>query len=566
MAYDINNETRQLNRTTSQQDNINNNINNNNNNNNNDESNLNIINFEIDSKVEDQQNNSAPISATQFLSGKQELIESLLKRTGYPLQQENGQRKYGPPPDWDPNVPEPDRGCEAFIGKIPRDCFEDEIVPLLEKIGRIYEFRLMMEYSGYNRGYGFVMFTSRDDAKKAVVELNNYEIRKGRMIGVCRSVDNCRLFVGGIPKNKKREEILEEMKKVTDDVVNVIVYPSAHDKTKNRGFAFVQYSSHRAAAIARRKLIPNRIQLFGQPIAVDWAEPEPEVDESIMATVKVLYVRNLMLSTTEEQIRVAFEQVKEGCVERVKKMKDFAFVHFKERSDAVQAMKSMNGSTIDGSIIEVSLSKPVDKNNYIRFTRTSTSPTNTLLANALLASNMAAAGTPTDLNLLLSAQSLSLAKSVPTTPLLGLPTYAGLPDSIATSQPIQSIQFTQQNGYHQFSINPQQPPPPQYIINYTNDSLNGIAASSPSQPSTTVLTHNMTQLHNSANNLAKPPSKSLRTVTNSSARGLYRSTYYNLVKGANANLANNSNSIKKQASSQVCLHNFYNPIFKLLNI
>lgn len=149
------------------------------------------------------------------------------------------------------------------------------------------------------------------------------------MIGICRSVDNCRLFVGGIPKSKTKEEILEEMRKVTDDVVNVIVYPSAHDKSKNRGFAFVQYTNHRAAAIARRKLIPNRIQLFGQPIAVDWAEPEPEVDEDVMATVKVLYVRNLMLSTTEEQIKAEFEKIKEGMIERVKKMKDFAFVHFK---------------------------------------------------------------------------------------------------------------------------------------------------------------------------------------------------------------------------------------------
>lgn len=75
---------------------------------------------------------------------------------------------------------------------------------------------------------------------------------------MCASVDNCRLFVGGIPKTKKREEILAEMKKVTDGVVDVIVYPSAADKTKNRGFAFVEYESHRAAAMARRKLLPGQ--------------------------------------------------------------------------------------------------------------------------------------------------------------------------------------------------------------------------------------------------------------------------------------------------------------------
>lgn len=47
------------------------------------------------------------------------------------------------------------------------------------------------------------------------------------------------------------------MKKVTDGVVEVIVYPSAADKSKNRGFAFVEYESHRAAAMARRKLLPG---------------------------------------------------------------------------------------------------------------------------------------------------------------------------------------------------------------------------------------------------------------------------------------------------------------------
>ena len=278
----------------------------------------------------------------------QEALDLLQKRTGYPLIQENGQRKYGPPPHWTDE--EPDRGCEVFVGKIPRDCFEDELIPILERVGFVFEFRLMMEYSGYNRGYGFVMYTSRDTVKKAVSELNNFEIRKNRMIGHCRSVDNCRLFVGGIPKNKKKEEILEEMRKVTEDVVNVIVYPSANDKTKNRGFAFVQYTNHRAAAVARRKLIPARIHLFGQPIAVDWAEPEPEVDDDVMKTVKVLYVRNLMLTTTEEQIKCEFEKVKPNSVERVKKMKDFAFVHFKERDAALYAMKQMNGKFLKSLI------------------------------------------------------------------------------------------------------------------------------------------------------------------------------------------------------------------------
>ena len=51
-------------------------------------------------------------------------------------------------------------------------------------------------------------------------------------------------------------------------------------------FAFVEYESHRSAAMARRKLMNGRVQLWGHHIAVDWAEPELEVDEEIMAQVK----------------------------------------------------------------------------------------------------------------------------------------------------------------------------------------------------------------------------------------------------------------------------------------
>ena len=125
-------------------------------------------------------------------------ITRLMERTGYSIVQLNGQRRYGPPPDWEGEAPS--RGCEVFVGKIPRDCFEDELVPVFEKMGKIYELRLMMEYTGLNRGYAFVVYGEVASAKGSVRQLNNYEIRKGRTLGVCMSVDNCRLFVGGIPK------------------------------------------------------------------------------------------------------------------------------------------------------------------------------------------------------------------------------------------------------------------------------------------------------------------------------------------------------------------------------
>ncbi len=58
------------------------------------------------------------------------------------------------------------------------------------------------------------LFVVREAAQRAIQMLDNYEIRPGKFIGVCVSLDNCRLFIGSIPKDKTKDEIMEEMKKV----------------------------------------------------------------------------------------------------------------------------------------------------------------------------------------------------------------------------------------------------------------------------------------------------------------------------------------------------------------
>ena len=152
-------------------------------------------------------------SPTDGVTGQpnEEALRALMKRTGCPIQQSNGQRRFGPPPDYQGTVPP--RGCEVFVGKLPRDVYEDELVPIFETVGKIYEVRLMMDFDGKNRGYAFVVYTAKKDAQASIKKLNNYEIRRGKMIGVCSSVDNCRLFVGGIPKKVKKDEIMEEISK-----------------------------------------------------------------------------------------------------------------------------------------------------------------------------------------------------------------------------------------------------------------------------------------------------------------------------------------------------------------
>jgi RNA recognition motif-containing protein len=143
----------------------------------------------------------------------------------------------------------------------------------------------MMDFSGSTRGFGFIQLSSPREAERAVKELNNYEVRPNRHIGVVKSIDNCRLFVGGLPKNKTKHEIETELKKYAEGITDVILYSSVADKSKSRGFAFVEFQNHRSAAMARRKLIPGRVYLWDHEIQIDWAIPENDVDEETMSKV-----------------------------------------------------------------------------------------------------------------------------------------------------------------------------------------------------------------------------------------------------------------------------------------
>lgn len=101
--------------------------------------------------------------------------------------------------------------------------------------------------------------------------------------------------------------------------------------------------------------------------------------------VKVLFVRNLANGVTEEILEKSFSQF--GKLERVKKLKDYAFIHFEERDGAVkveplphhgrhqsccvserlvtvvsfQALEEMNGKELEGEPIEIVFAKPPDQ-------------------------------------------------------------------------------------------------------------------------------------------------------------------------------------------------------------
>lgn len=284
-------------------------------------------------------------------------LKEILDRTGYSLEITSGQRKYGGPP---PNYtgPPPSAGQEVFCGKIPNSLFEDALIPLFEKCGTVWDLRLMMDPStGLNKTFCFVMFTSKEGAQNAVKQLDNYEIRPGKRLKVNISIAKVRLFVGNIPKQRSKDEIMAEFAKMSEGLSDVLVYSNPDDPMKkNRGFAFLDYDTHKNAAAAKRKMESGQVAAWGRQFVVSWAEPQEEPDAETMAKVKVLYVKNLKSLVSEDELRQVFEPY--GQVGRVKKTKDYGFIHFENREDALRAMEELNGTNLGDTTLDISLAKP----------------------------------------------------------------------------------------------------------------------------------------------------------------------------------------------------------------
>ncbi|XP_072529664.1 dead end protein 1 [Salminus brasiliensis] len=194
-------------------------------------------------------------------------LEEWLQETSITLTQINGQRKYGgPPPDW--RGPDPGPGCEVFINQIPRDVYEDSLIPLFQSVAPLYEFRLMMNFSGQNRGFAYAKYGDPVSAVTAIQALNHYQLQEGVRLVVRKSTEKRQLCLGDLPSGMGREELLMVLRLLTEGVEGVTM--KAGGLKGKDVFALVHYSSHYAASMAKKVLVQGFKKQFGICISVRW--------------------------------------------------------------------------------------------------------------------------------------------------------------------------------------------------------------------------------------------------------------------------------------------------------
>ncbi|NXX26364.1 DND1 protein, partial [Nicator chloris] len=193
------------------------------------------------------------------------------KETGIELVQINGQRLYGaPPPGWVGGPPPAD--TEVYIGRLPQDLYENTLIPLFESVGKLYEFRLMMTFSGLNRGFAYARYASLQDAQRAISTLHCFQLREGCAIKVCWSTQKRELVVSGLPATVSQQELEARLQMVTEGIRSVTLHASPCQRQAK--LAVLKYRSHKAAALAKKALMEGNLRLGKAEMRVDWLYPQ----------------------------------------------------------------------------------------------------------------------------------------------------------------------------------------------------------------------------------------------------------------------------------------------------
>ncbi|EAT41460.1 AAEL006907-PA [Aedes aegypti] len=184
----------------------------------------------------------------------------------YSTVQVNGQRFIGPPS----GLPEPPYDWELFVKHLPRNLFERELIPLFSTAGPLYQIRLLMCFSGLNRGIAYVRYTCQEDFQRALCMFHKLQLGTRFVLYACQSLNMRKLVMLNIDSGIKSEAIRGFVETVSGGICVYIGERKFHPEKK---YTIVQFKCHYETALARRKLMMI-LPFFGDDCYIKWYNRE----------------------------------------------------------------------------------------------------------------------------------------------------------------------------------------------------------------------------------------------------------------------------------------------------
>ncbi|CAI5990892.1 unnamed protein product [Closterium sp. NIES-64] len=281
-----------------------------------------------------------------------------------------------------------EKQMEVFVGGLDKDASEEDVKRVFGRVGQIAHVRLPRDSAtGRNKGYCFVQYATEGAARRAASELDRILVR-GRPVGVLGGEQEDTLFIGNINKTWSKAKIEAVLAGAGVGAWEALTFmEDPQHAGHNRGFAFLEFASHRAAAAAKQRLQQADVSLgVDRPPRVSWAAPLNEPDQRVMAQVRggmgagacgrgagEEHFRGRHAALVGRAAGGGFFFGRYGQIERVvlarnlpsAKRQDYGFINYTTREAALAAIAALNGSqVVDGNFqmkMRVTLAKPQDR-------------------------------------------------------------------------------------------------------------------------------------------------------------------------------------------------------------
>ncbi|CAH1973967.1 unnamed protein product [Acanthoscelides obtectus] len=175
----------------------------------------------------------------------------------------------------DNNQNVPDK-TKLIVNYIPQFATEDDLAQIFTPIGRVESIKIMRDFkTGYSFGFGFVKYTTAEEAANAIEALNGFTFRNKRLkVSYSRppgaDMKDSNLYITNLPKDVTEEDIDNLFKHYGEIVQRTVL----KDKITGlpRGVAFVRYSRGEEAQAAIANLDGKMLENAILPLSVKVAE------------------------------------------------------------------------------------------------------------------------------------------------------------------------------------------------------------------------------------------------------------------------------------------------------
>ncbi|KAJ4896992.1 Polyadenylate-binding protein 2 [Raphanus sativus] len=241
-----------------------------------------------------------------------------------------------------------------YVGDLDASVTDSQLFDAFSQMGQVVSVRVCRDLATRRSlGYGYVNFTSPQDAARAIQELN-YIPLNGKPVRVMyshRDPSVRRSGAGNIfIKNLDKSIDHKALHDTFSAFGNIISCKVAVDSSgQSKGYGFVQYETEESAQRAMSEL--NGMLLNDKQVYVGPFLRRQERDSTATVTKFTnVYVKNLAESTTDDDLKKAFGEFGEITSAVVMrdgdgKSKGFGFVNFDDADDAAKAVEGLNGKT-----------------------------------------------------------------------------------------------------------------------------------------------------------------------------------------------------------------------------